>query len=106
MFNFFDSTFTSELLAVARHIQTSFDNISIRLDTTNTRLTQIMNSLDNLTAQVTKNSTDIDAALAAIANSGATPAQLDALTTAIAAKDALIETALNMPAPTPPVNLP
>lgn len=65
-----------------------------------------MTSLDNLTAQVQKNSDDIDAAIAALATSGATPAQLDALTTALAAKDALIETALNMPAPTPAVKLP
>ncbi len=58
-----------------------------------------MTSLDNLTAQFQKNSDDIDAALAALANSGATPAQLDALTAAIQAKDALIETALQTPAP-------
>ncbi len=62
-------------------------------------------SLETLTAQVTQNSLDIDNALAAIASSGATPAQLDALTSAIAAKDALIETALNTPAPTPAVSL-
>jgi len=71
----------------------------------NKRLDKIMTSLDSLTAQVQKNSDDIDAALAAIANSGATPAQLDALTAAIAAKDALIETALQTPAPGPAVTV-
>lgn len=75
-------------------LDTKFNSINIRLD-------KIMTSLDNLTAQVTKNNADIDLALAAIANSGATPAQLDALTSAIAAKDALIETALQTPPPTP-----
>lgn len=60
-----------------------------------------MSSLESLQAQVQKNSDDIDAALAAIANSSATPAQLDALTKAIADKDVLIETALNTPVPTP-----
>lgn len=60
-----------------------------------------MTSLENLTQQVQKNSDDIDAALAALKNSGATPAQLDALTAAIGAKDVLIEQALNTPVPTP-----
>lgn len=65
------------------------------------RLDKIMTSLDNLTAQVNKNSDDIDAALTALKNSGATPAQLDALTSALSVKDALIEQALATPAPAP-----
>lgn len=62
------------------------------------KLEQIMTSLDALTAQVTKNNADIDAVLSSL-SSTATPAQLDALTSALAAKDALIETALATPAP-------
>jgi len=80
-------------------------DLNYKLDHIIKRLDQIMTSLDNLTAQVAKNSTDIDAALAALASSGATPEQLDALTKAIADKDALIEAALNTPAPKPPVTL-
>lgn len=62
------------------------------------RLEQIMAAIDDLTAQVTKNNADIDAVLAAL-QSSATPAQLEALTSALETKDALIEQALNTPAP-------
>lgn len=91
----------TNLTQAAQMIQNIFEQQNAKLDLILKELQNMVTSLDNLTAQVAKNSVDVDAALAAIANSGATPAQLDALTKAIAGKDALIETALNMPSPTP-----
>ncbi len=96
----------TNLTNAAQMIQSIFEQQNAKLDLILKELQIMVTSLDTLTAQVTKNSTDIDAALAALANSGATPAQLDALTKAIADKDVLIETALNMPAPPAPTTLP
>ncbi len=91
---------------MAHEVHHAFTQQNTKLDKIIKELQNMATSLENLTAQVSKNSDDIDAALAALKNSGASPEQLDALTKAIADKDTLIETALNMPAPKPPVTLP
>ncbi len=104
----FDSrmNFYSQITQMAHEVHHAFTQQNTKLDKIIKELQNMATSLENLTAQVSKNSDDIDAALAALKNSGASPEQLDALTKAIADKDTLIETALNMPAPKPPVTLP